>query len=544
MVGAMAAQLLLSIALVAPTIVADALSAGVSRTSQRNGATAFLATNEVENSQANNAYPFLAATETPTLSEFWKGSLMQEGDSVVDSLCPVKGGTGTIISDKEKYEKECDKGNLMPIVDPGSKGTILDVDMKDKAVYFKAANGEKGWVPIVVLKGMKYCLGGRPTTTTAKMTTAKPTAAKVESKPVVASLGEVDTKMLVASLVEVAKGLQLEDKSAWKVAQSTKSECNKTARTLDLSLDKGKRALEMAQDDYQKTSAQIQALQASKSELQGQIASTNGDVNNLQAKLKKMRQDKGLLKKQAAKSLRQIESVIAKTYQRENAAHRHAPTAMQKKVSSLEELSRGLSFVQTDDGTDGEVTENHESEKKAETKHAPSLVLRADKQAVVKASAETQRGFDEEEKKILDLVKVKRMKLQDLDDELADLQPAISNKLKQAMEINRTLDAATRGMERDQDLRAIEKKKCKVIADGLGAQKNKRAVVVNDVSMASKLIERMDTAMFLAKDLQGLQKSVPSFLQIDESAVPEAAEVPAPRSFVQDGEGLQEIVED
>jgi len=147
-------------------------------------------------------------------------------------------------------------------------------------------------------------------------------------------------------------------------------------------------------------------------------------------------------------------------------------------------------------------------------KNKPVVILKEDKQAVVRASAATQRGFNEEEKKIIELVETERKKLQDLEDNLEDLQPAISNKLKQAMEINRTLDAASRGMERDSELRAAEKKKCDLVDSRLGAQGAKRRQVANDVSMAAKVLESMDTFLFLSKDLVGLKRRAPSLLQV------------------------------
>jgi hypothetical protein len=167
--------------------------------------------------------------------------------------------------------------------------------------------------------------------------------------------------------------------------------------------------------------------------------------------------------------------------------------------------------------------------------------LKADKQAVVRASEATQRGFNDEEKQVIELIEVERKKLQDLEDNLQDLQPAISNKLKQAMEINRTLDASSQGMERDAALKDIEGKKCTIIADNMAAQRKQRAKVVSDVKMASKVLEHMDTFLFLSTDLQGLKRAAPSFIQV---AV-ESEHMGDAVSLLQEGEGmgLEELVE-
>lgn len=357
--------------------------------------------------------------------------------------------------------------------------------------------------------------------------------------------GKVDTKTLVSSLNEVAKGLHTEDKKSFDLAQKTKSDCADTDRALKAALNKGRHTRDMATNDYQKTDAQVNALQASLAELTGQVTDSNKELDSLQAQLKKLRTDKGLLKKAASKSLRQVEAVIAKTYLRDDytAHHKGVKTALEKKVNSLEELSKSLSFLQAEQSND----EEEEAGTQAVTEqkqHSPELILKADKQAVVRASDATQRGFNEEEKKIIDLVEVERKKLTDLEDNVQDLQPAIADKLKQAMEINRTLDAAERGMERDQELMQTEEKKCSVISASLAKQKKARNAVANDVSMASKVLEHMDTALFLTKDLQGLKRVAPNFLQIAEHS---SVEEPVARalSLLQEGDGmgLEELVE-
>lgn len=367
------------------------------------------------------------------------------------------------------------------------------------------------------------------------------------------SPNKVKTKDLVASLNEVAKGLEAEDKKAFELAATTKAECKTTQRELKLALSKGKHTAEMATNDYQKTNANVEALKASLAELKGQIDSTNTNLDDLNKQLKKLRQDKGVLKKGAAKALRQVEAVIHKAQLLED-NHDKSPSALEKKVNSLEELSKSLSFLQEEESSEEESEEDKEAESQ-DQKHAPVMMLKADKQAVVRASAATQRGFNEEEKKLIDLIEVDRKKLADLEDNLQDLQPAIADKLKQAMEINRTLAAAQQGMKRDAELMEAEDKKCKTIQDGLAKQKKTRGLATNDVKMASGLIEHMDAALFLSKDLEGLKKvtpAAPAFLQVSQDdshrqQLVAAATEPVYRalSLLQEGDGMgvEELVE-
>jgi len=103
-------------------------------------------------------------------------------------------------------------------------------------------------------------------------------------------------------------------------------------------------------------------------------------------------------------------------------------------------------------------------------------------------------------------------------------------------------------MQRDSELMTAEAKKCALVAQHLKAQKNKRRKVVNDVSMASKVLEHMDTKLFLSLDLVGLKRASPSFLQIAEQNVhEEPVEDDEDFSFLQEeeeqGTEVEEMVE-
>lgn len=311
--------------------------------------------------------------------------------------------------------------------------------------------------------------------------------------------GKVDTTEVVSSLSEVAHGLQAEGNAALSEARALKTSCRSLEKDMKVALDKGQRTIDIATDDKEKANAQVRSLQASLDELKGQISRSNAELDSLQSRLKKIRTDKGLLKKSATKSLQQVEAVLVKQNLWETPHHKSL-SALKQQVSGLEELSKSLSLLQMASRDDRD-------------KQAPTLILRSDKQDVVKASNEAQKGFNEEEERILDLVEVERKTLQDLEDNMADLQPAISNKLQQAMEVDRVLQAAQRANELDTLALKISREKCSLMDESLDAQQKKRAQVTSDVLMASKLLERMDTAVFLAKDMQSLRRSALSLVQ-------------------------------
>jgi len=243
--------------------------------------------------------------------------------------------------------------------------------------------------------------------------------------------------------------------------------------------------------------------------VKSQISRSHDELDNLQAKLRKMRVDKGVLKKSASAALQQVDVALSHTYLEEKSQHTKSLVALRAQFSNLEYLKRRLSFLQTGS--------------------SPALVLKADKQNILRASDAAQKGYNEEEKQILDLIAIERKKLQDVEDSMQDLQPAISNKLQQAMEINRTLAAATRAMLNDQDLLDIGTAKCQLIEESLGAQRKIRHEVSTNVRMASGLIEHMDTSVFLAKDVRGFMKGSSALVQLgsghrrtfmDSSSVP------------------------
>jgi predicted nucleic acid-binding Zn-ribbon protein len=180
-------------------------------------------------------------------------------------------------------------------------------------------------------------------------------------------------------------------------------------------------------------------------------------------------------------------------------------------------------------------------------KTSPSLILSADKQTVLEASDKAEKGFDEEEKHVLDLIDVERKKLQDLEADMQELQPAITNKLKEVLEINMTLTSAKRGIDKAHHLMDMMHKKCDMVDHFLGEQAKSRHSVVDDVAMAAKLVEHMDTTLFLDRDIQNLKPAAPSLLQFSTSTENHDVAPVIPYSFLQDAdtnsEGLQSLIE-
>jgi len=85
------------------------------------------------------------------------------GRSNLRKVQPKAGLAVTLTSSKDAYEEECTKGSLMPMLDLGAKGTIVDVDETGEgSVMMKASNGDEAWVPLRSLVGFENWIKGAP----------------------------------------------------------------------------------------------------------------------------------------------------------------------------------------------------------------------------------------------------------------------------------------------------------------------------------------------------------------------------------------------
>jgi len=141
-------------------------------------------------------------------------------------------------------------------------------------------------------------------------------------------------------------------------------------------------------------------------------------------------------------------------------------------------------------------------------------VLKADRAELVKARESAKRGFNEEEKKLIDLLKIKHTQLEKLEENLREQQPILADKLKQAAETKRAKDMAEQVLKVDADALELAKDSCGLVAVSAEQQVKLRSQLISLIQMPAKLLESMDTMMFLAKDLRDLGgPSMLSFVQ-------------------------------
>lgn len=325
-------------------------------------------------------------------------------------------------------------------------------------------------IPVCMVLSMVHIIGGA-----SLKSSTEAVSQMLETK----GPGKVDVKVLVSSLNEALQGIQMEDKRATDLMASTEKACKQREKDLSAALRKGRRTADTSMRDAGKATAEAASVKESIAQVKEQVKASNQQLDQLQAQLKKLRASKIALKTLATAALKQIDASISYTNLQEPQELHESTLRMDKEADDLERLSESLSFLQLS---------------------APSVALNADKLALTNASAGTQQGIDSEEKEILELTRVEREKIRDLEQVLADLQPALTNKLMQAAEINRTLQTAQRGTERDEELLQSGRAKCDLVLKRIAEQKVLRSQVRNDVLMAAKLLQTMKTTSLLSTD--------------------------------------------
>jgi len=159
-------------------------------------------------------------------------------------------------------------------------------------------------------------------------------------------------------------------------------------------------------------------------------------------------------------------------------------------------------------------------------------LLQADQQSLMEAKEMADRGFDEEEAKLEELLKIARDQVKKLQESLADTQPDLANKLRQSAEVNASRIMAVRSLARDKDLLIHVQEKCKFLAVSVENLNTLRFQLSDLLRMPAKLLKKMDAMMFLARDLQSLK-----------SSSQEASEPGDPVSFLQEGSQVAQHTE-
>jgi hypothetical protein len=319
-----------------------------------------------------------------------------------------------------------------------------------------------------------------------------------------------DVAQVVATLGEVVKGVEEEDSKNKARRDSLKAAFKESESNLKAAVTKAERTIRDTTEDLATTKTQTDDMETAISGLKEQIAASNTELDKLQTKLKELREankESGLLQASALAQLNHaLANAQAKSEEETQPLQTEAPE--RQDVAELEELSTGLS---ASSGAPLSFLQRRASSQD---------LLWQDREALVNAHQTSLRDFNEEENNLLELIRLERKKLGELERSLEDQQPTLASKIQQGAEQDQTLVSAKRGLERDQKLLATLDKKRTMMLASIEAQRNIRLQVSDELRMAVKMLETMDTSMFLSQDVHGLQRpeamtDVPvSFVQV------------------------------
>lgn len=323
---------------------------------------------------------------------------------------------------------------------------------------------------------------------------------------------------VVETLMELAQGVEDERDRARALGQERDTKCAKALDELKISIRDANRTVRTADEDLRAAAAGVQGVQATIKDLKAKIQAGAEEITKLTKKLKDLRRSKVVSLQQSYTSLQQVEAVLAKANLREQQEmhKRHRPSSISQQVSYLHQLSSRLSSSTGEESasmtsllqTDSVGSVLHSSDSSA------SGLLKADKQELMTARNEAMKGYEEDEAKLVDLLKIAQEEVKKLEDSLNEQQPILADKLRQSSESNMTVMTAKSSLARDGEIMAGVQAKCNFMAASVEKLNKLRLKLSDGFRMPAKLLKKMDTMVFLAQDLQNLKEGPLSLVQV------------------------------
>jgi hypothetical protein len=350
-------------------------------------------------------------------------------------------------------------------------------------------------------------------------------------------------KQVVSTLLEVIEGIDAEQENAKTLAKDRAKKCEKSIANMEKAIKDNERIAAEAKEDLQATDAEAATVTTLIDGIKNQISTANEEIGRLTERLGDLRAAHKEDEKQASSSLQQLEMVLSKSQlsqKEEGKRKRHAPrptSQLSAEVFALQELGKKLSYSSSPGGGNGAPSapsflQMGEADVEADVQAGQGqggqesgeaiAVLQADTKELEKAKKGASKGFDEEEKKLINLIRIQREELKKLEKSWEDQQPVVAEKLKQSAEINTTLAMAERSLDRDKTLLPLAQDLCTFTAAGVEAEVKTRSELSNLVAMPSKILEGMDTGSFLARDMESIRDlpaaPPPSLVQVSMEA--------------------------
>lgn len=329
-----------------------------------------------------------------------------------------------------------------------------------------------------------------------------------------------DTKTLIASLNDVTEKVQGEQDVLKSLAGKLEKECKAQLGEHGApkkAIRDGERLIQRATSELEDINADRAAVESAIRGLKTKMSDAKRNVDELTGKLKALRSEQKKGETQVVATLQQLDSVIAETEWHEEHHRRHGtePSKLNTEVSDLKRLGRQLSasavpsapaFLQT------------QAARRGASAGKSVGALKADRRELLRARKAATTGFQEEEARLIDLIKVQREELQKLESALEEQQPVLADKFKQSSETNRSIAMASRVMARDTEALDMTKVVCDLQSEAAEQMLTLRGNLLGLLKMPGVLLANMDTAMFLQRDLNDLKVSPPSFVQLRATA--------------------------
>lgn len=327
---------------------------------------------------------------------------------------------------------------------------------------------------------------------------------------------------VVETLMELAQGVEDERDRARALGQARDQKCAKALDELKISIRDANRTVRTADEDMRAAAAGVQGVEATIKDLKVQIQSGADEIAGLTKKLKELRKSKVVSLQQSDTSLQQVEAVLAKAYLREQQEmhKRHRPSSISQQVSYLHQLSSRLSSSTGEESasmtsllqTDSVGSVVHSNGQSSDSSASGSL--KVDKQELMTARNEAMKGYEEDEAKLVDLLKIAQEEVKKLEDSLDEQQPILADKLRQSSESNMTVMTAKSSLARDVEIISGVQAKCNFMAASVEKLNKLRLKLSDGFRMPAKLLRKMDTMVFLAQDLQNLKEGPLSLVQV------------------------------
>lgn len=335
---------------------------------------------------------------------------------------------------------------------------------------------------------------------------------------------------LVSTLADLARGVEAEQGNDAKALKEHDKSCKSSDKQLEKAIKAARRTAEEAQKDIGVLEAELASTNSEVEVTKAKAAEATAELDRLTAKLRALRETRRQAQAGVAASLRQVDSAIASTFLKDRSDAKQEAAARPARAAEMSVFQRLSSHFapqagrRTPDPESGASLLQTGFSSHAAAVGAGAVVqqLRADKGELEQAAEAARRGFEEEERELLELLRIQQEGLHQLQARLEELQPVAADRSLRIAETGRMHSAAQRDLDRDAALRAALGHNCAAVATERATEAELRAQLLQQLKMAAKLLEHADPALFLAGDLRGLdedadhEEPVPglSFLQL------------------------------